>query len=686
MSLTTVAVSIQTFQITGEVLPRAVVRFELTSPDVQAGVGIIAPDPVLMQLDDAGQGTVELWPNALGTQGTQYRVQVEDESGRAQFAGLATVPNSACNLHDTLSLSPPAVVDDAQAAALAAQGYAAQTGALLAGDFGTASVSGTWFGSVVATVASLAQTAGAALIGFIQNSAGAVARSLLSKLFEMPVSVFDFMTASQIYDVQTRAFLLDHTAAIQAAIDALAANGGGKLYFPPGLYRVLTQLNVTESVRFMCDGWGDTSITASAPDTFLTEIRYDGVNTGTSPVILVKSTTASAWVWNWGFDGDVCLNGNNKAYVFLQTSSCRRARINGSLWIQRCRFFGWQVDDGNGVIGGANGYCEQFNYLAGSNPAAAGSGGIKITSLTSAGCTGLVFADVLGTLVNGNLMEFGDVDNCKVFSTHATISGTGQNCYFRGLTDGQTRPSRKNRIGYISGAGIYAEAKSLNWGVINSEGTWATIEANAVFHYDIIDRNTGARWRSPMYAAHQKRGLDFHTGYNPNSGTSTAAIVIDGGMDLQAVSFPKSSANQDWQWVLPPPPDWSTGRILGFDVQGMKPTSTNAGNVVLRFQVKNKGDRNGPGGAFNFNTPDTVHAVDAAASRTVEPFSVTLNTAQAYTKNDNLIVRVSRIGSDAGDTYPDAWELLSLGVQYQANVANSDSPSWRYGVSTDAIT
>lgn len=107
---------------------------------------------------------------------------------------------------------------------------------------------------------------------------------------------------------------------------------------------------------------------------------------------------------------------------------------------------------------------------------------------------------------------------------------------------------------------------------------------------------------------------------------------------------------------------------------------------MLRFQVKNKGDRNGPGGAFNFNTPDTVHAVDAAASRTVEPFSVTLNTAQAYTKNDNLIVRVSRIGSDAGDTYPDAWELLSLGVQYQANVANSDSPSWRYGVSTDAIT
>ena len=123
MTISTVTVSIAVNAITGVALPLARVRFALTGPDIDAG--IVAPDPVTVTLDAGGLGTVLLFPNASGTQGTQYRVTITDQNGEMQFNGLATIPATNCNLHDVLNLAAPPVVSDAQTAATAAQGYAA---------------------------------------------------------------------------------------------------------------------------------------------------------------------------------------------------------------------------------------------------------------------------------------------------------------------------------------------------------------------------------------------------------------------------------------------------------------------------------------------------------------------------------------------------------------------------------
>jgi hypothetical protein len=128
MPLTTVTVSIAAFQVIGSALPNGRVRFELTAADIDDG--IVVPMATTVELAADGTGTVELWPNSRGTQGTQYRVMVYSQKGDLQEAALATVPETACNLHDILSLEPPASVDDAQAAALAAQAYAAAAGAI----------------------------------------------------------------------------------------------------------------------------------------------------------------------------------------------------------------------------------------------------------------------------------------------------------------------------------------------------------------------------------------------------------------------------------------------------------------------------------------------------------------------------------------------------------------------------
>lgn len=131
MSLTTVQVAIATNMITGAALPLARVRIELSGIDIDGG--IVTPSVVTLELNDAGTGVVALWPNARGSQGTQYRVTIYDRKNKLQFAGLATLPAADCNLHDALLLPALDPVSSGAKAVADARGYAQSAAASLAG-------------------------------------------------------------------------------------------------------------------------------------------------------------------------------------------------------------------------------------------------------------------------------------------------------------------------------------------------------------------------------------------------------------------------------------------------------------------------------------------------------------------------------------------------------------------------
>jgi trimeric autotransporter adhesin len=128
--MTISTVSIVALQSTGQALPNGRVTLQLTGLDIVGG--LVAPEPVTVLLDASGMGSCSLIANASGTQGTQYRVTFFDQNGQFQWGGLATIPATAtCNLHDVLNLTPAPALSDAMAAQIAAQGYAAQAGAVL---------------------------------------------------------------------------------------------------------------------------------------------------------------------------------------------------------------------------------------------------------------------------------------------------------------------------------------------------------------------------------------------------------------------------------------------------------------------------------------------------------------------------------------------------------------------------
>ena len=129
------------------------------------------------------------------------------------------------------------------------------------------------------TLASLAASSGSALIGFIQAGTGAVAQTVQGKLRER-VSVFDFMTAAEIANVQSGTLLVNVSIAIKTAYEALASVGGGDLILPCGNYNIGTTTLVFDKENIRIKGQGipnrnqGISLTPKA-----TTITYTGTGT-----------------------------------------------------------------------------------------------------------------------------------------------------------------------------------------------------------------------------------------------------------------------------------------------------------------------------------------------------------------------------------------------------------------------
>lgn len=132
MTIPQVNVSVDTYQLTGAALANATVRLTLTRPDIVAATGeIVALGSGIIACDSSGQGSGPFFPNAAGTQGTQYLVEIFDAAGLQVFPAPgrqvpAVLPTSDCALHACLFMLPPLSVGDAQAAVNQARDYALQ--------------------------------------------------------------------------------------------------------------------------------------------------------------------------------------------------------------------------------------------------------------------------------------------------------------------------------------------------------------------------------------------------------------------------------------------------------------------------------------------------------------------------------------------------------------------------------
>jgi len=112
-------------------------------------------------------------------------------------------------------------------------------------------VNAAWLNGVDKAVNQSGTTAGAALISYTPPGTGAVATTVSERLIEPGLSVFDFMTPAQIADVQSWSPSLNHSSAVQAAVNACS----GRLFFPWGKYR-FEGVSITNGLEILGEGVG----------------------------------------------------------------------------------------------------------------------------------------------------------------------------------------------------------------------------------------------------------------------------------------------------------------------------------------------------------------------------------------------------------------------------------------------
>lgn len=116
-------------------------------------------------------------------------------------------------------------------------------------------------------------------VTFLPSGTGAVATTAQAKL-RQSVSVFDFMTASEIADVQAGTLLADVTTAVQAAIAA-----SKNVYFPPGKYRFNSTLTITGARGLTLYGAAAAILAAGTGYTGTTELYFSNASSGSDGLV-----------------------------------------------------------------------------------------------------------------------------------------------------------------------------------------------------------------------------------------------------------------------------------------------------------------------------------------------------------------------------------------------------------------
>lgn len=231
---------------------------------------------------------------ALTNQGAYYPKAIEDALDRL------TIVQQQVSVSAGGALRVPEI-----AGVLALPAAAARANLLLSFDgAGNPITAAAVAGTATALSLSLASFAGAGLIGHIASGIGAVARTAQSKIRDF-VNVFDYFTAAQVSDVVAGTRLLDVSGAVQMAIDAVSAAGGGTVSIPPGRFRLESTLNLRSYVHLV-GVFGENNVGGVVGTKTGTELSWFGASNGV--ILRIFSTRLSK------FDG-IFINGNSGAAV-----------------------------------------------------------------------------------------------------------------------------------------------------------------------------------------------------------------------------------------------------------------------------------------------------------------------------------------------------------------------------------
>lgn len=294
--------------------------------------------------------------------------------------------------------------------------------------------------SAGSSMVDLAQAAGSSLIGFVQSGVGAATRAVQDKMRES-VSVEDFNAKGD--------GVTDDTLAIQAAIDAVNAAGGGVLLLPKGIYQT-SGITLKDGVILKGEGaWASILRTTHATQSIIT-MKTSAV---ISDIKLLSSVTRTT-----GY------------YVDCQG--------NGAI-IDNCEFGGYYIGVNVGVLGGSIIVGTMIKDCELRDPVTtSGAGAIQFINFSNAEVRNCIITGNAGTQA-GFGVRYLNGDTAFLSDTNITLhgkallvdTGAGYNLY--GLT---IDSCFFDSSGTVFGGGTVSSAE-----IVPAGGVWNTKISNTWF-------------------------------------------------------------------------------------------------------------------------------------------------------------------------------------------------------------
>lgn len=141
MSIPTVPVTVRVHDQDGDPISGAIVTAKLAT--VERYSGYVVPKEYSGTTDASGIAVVDVFPNELGTEGSEYKFKILDVRTGKSVSVMAVVPNMACELHQIAELGTYELRGAGQIVTAEVAGNAASAAAALASAQSAASDAGT---------------------------------------------------------------------------------------------------------------------------------------------------------------------------------------------------------------------------------------------------------------------------------------------------------------------------------------------------------------------------------------------------------------------------------------------------------------------------------------------------------------------------------------------------------------
>ena len=473
--------------------------------------------------------------------------------------------------------------------------------------------------------------------------------------------------------------IADDTSACQAAINAAELIGGGVIYFPIGIYKITSTLNISLPVFLRGEVMGEANSNTNG-GTQLPYIRWhgddwNGTNAGIAGTEMVyfKAAVSSEYLIGGGvsdlmFDANPYASSHSAgASVAIRLSSTRDQKFS-RLALRKCGFAGMLIDSANVVLQGKCVF-ESIWYVWGSKTtnSEASSHGVYIGggNLVDATDGHLTtqndFTSIFGLVYDGYMVRLEGTDNNHFGSVQGIVQsgGSGGSVYLGNA--GTASPARQNIFGYVH-KHVYAESETHGNTIdcFVAEGSRIALAAGAQINYQVLDYVDGAHFSTHQYIMSDILSIPasaFGNGY------SQAATAGASALQWPCFDFP-TGLSRSIGVSMPGPSTWNDGEITGCKFFISTDVVPGASDACL-FRISSMSQSN----TGEITTPPVVDdvLVDLIDNdHKLQAVEITFTPAISYSVGDWIGVRVNRVGSDGSDDFADDVKFLGMELVYTA--------------------